>query len=131
VEIVNISMLNFAESLGNHRLFLINVLTRLLLGVYKYKVCRPVSRQLVTSQARSVKRYNEIVPKQFKIHQIKEGLDAVDRITHYCGYPSPPWLRAMVIKLYKQMPKSEFTRRRIAENTTARQQLQPNNTNVV
>ncbi len=24
-------------------------------------------------------------------------------MTHYCGYPSPGWLRAMIIKLYKQM----------------------------
>jgi hypothetical protein len=30
-------------------------------------------------------------------------LDAVDKMTHYCGYPSPGWLRAMIIKLYKQM----------------------------
>jgi hypothetical protein len=24
-------------------------------------------------------------------------------MTRYCGYPSPNWLRAMIIKLYKQM----------------------------
>jgi hypothetical protein len=24
-------------------------------------------------------------------------------MTRYCGYPSPPWLRSMIIKLYKQM----------------------------
>jgi hypothetical protein len=29
-------------------------------------------------------------------------MDAVDKMTRYCGYPSPPWLRAIVIKLYKQ-----------------------------
>ncbi len=26
-------------------------------------------------------------------------------MTRYCGYPSPNWLRAMIIKLYKQMMK--------------------------
>ncbi len=51
VEIANLSMLTFTESPGNHRLFLVNVSTRLLLGAYKYKVCRPVSCRLVTSQA--------------------------------------------------------------------------------
>ena len=32
-----------------------------------------------------------------------ERLDAVDRMMRYCGNPSPGWLRAMIIKLYKQM----------------------------
>ncbi len=52
-----------------------------------------------------MKQYNKMVLKQFKIHCIKERLDAVDRMMHYCRYPSPPWLRAMDIKLYKQMSK--------------------------
>jgi hypothetical protein len=26
-------------------------------------------------------------------------------MTRYCGYPLPPWLRSMIIKLYKQMTK--------------------------
>ncbi len=37
------------------------------------------------------------------IHRIVERLNAVDKMTRYCGYPSPKWLRAMIIKLYKQM----------------------------
>jgi hypothetical protein len=32
-----------------------------------------------------------------------ERLDAVDKMMRYCGYPSPGWLRAMIIWLYKQM----------------------------
>jgi hypothetical protein len=39
---------------------------------------------------------------------------------HYCGYPSPPWLRAMVIKLYKQMPKI-----RVHAEKNCRKILQP------
>jgi hypothetical protein len=35
--------------------------------------------------------------------RIVERLDAVDRMTSYCGNPSPGWLRAMIIKLYRQM----------------------------
>ncbi len=41
--------------------------------------------------------------EQFAIHQIPERLEAVDKMTRYCGYPSPRWLHAMIIKLYKQM----------------------------
>jgi hypothetical protein len=50
IEIVNLGMLSFAESPGDHRLFIINISTRSLLGEFRYKVCRPVSRHLVTSQ---------------------------------------------------------------------------------
>jgi len=103
VVIVNLPMLNFAESPGDHRSLVFDISTRSLLGVYRYKVCRPVSRPLVTSQASSVRRYNKIIQEQFSIHRIEERLNAVDNMTRYCGYPSPPWLRSMVIKLYKQM----------------------------
>ncbi len=89
VEIVNLSMLNFAESPGEHRSLLFDISTRSLLGKFRYKVCRPVSRQLVTLQADSVKHYNEIVRDQFKVHRIVERMDAVDKMTKYCGNPSP------------------------------------------
>ncbi len=36
-------------------------------------------------------------------HCIVKRLNTVDKMTWYCGYPSPNWLRAMIIKLYKQM----------------------------
>ncbi len=42
-EIVNLSMLTFAESPGDHRSFILDVSTRSLLRVYRYKVCWPVS----------------------------------------------------------------------------------------
>ncbi len=44
-----------------------------------------------------------IVREQFEIHHIVARLDAVDKMTRYCGYPSSNWLRSMIIKLYKQM----------------------------
>ncbi len=105
VEIVNLSMLNFAESPSDHRSLLFDISTRSLLGEFRYKVCRPVSRRLVTLQVNSVKRYNEIVKDQFEVHRIVERMDAVDKMTKYCGNPSPRWLRWMIIKLYKQMTK--------------------------
>jgi hypothetical protein len=85
VEVVNLAMLTFAESPGDHRSFVLDISTRSLLGVYRYKVCRPVSRRLVTSQESSVKTYNEIIREQFQINCIEEQMDAVDRKTRYCG----------------------------------------------
>jgi hypothetical protein len=61
VKIVNLAMLTFAESPGDHQSFVLDVSTQSLLGVYRYKVCRPVSCRLVTSQVSSVKRYNKII----------------------------------------------------------------------
>ena len=92
-------MLTFAESPGDHRSFIIDISPRSLLGEFRF----PVSRRLVTSQQQSVDRYNKIVREQFDIHWIVERLNAVDKMTKYCGYPSPKWLSAMIIKLYKQM----------------------------
>jgi hypothetical protein len=54
VEIVNLALLNFAESPEDHRSFVLDISTHSLLGVYRYKVCCPVSQQLVTSQESSV-----------------------------------------------------------------------------
>jgi hypothetical protein len=105
VKTVNLAILTFVESPGDHQSFVPDVSTRSLLGVYRYKVCRPVSRRLLTSQESSVKRYNKIIQEQFQIHRIKERMNAVDNMTRYCGYPSPRWLRSMIIKLYKQMRK--------------------------
>jgi hypothetical protein len=61
VDIVYLSMLNFVESPGNHRSLLFDISTRSLLGKFRYKICRPVSHRLVTTQADSMKHYNEIV----------------------------------------------------------------------
>jgi hypothetical protein len=105
IEVVNLAMLNFQDSPGDHRSLIIDVSTRSLLREHKPKICRPVSRRLITTQQAMVDRYNKIVREQFQIHCIEERLDAVDKMTRYCRYPAPGWLRAMIIKLYKQMTK--------------------------
>jgi hypothetical protein len=98
-----LAMLTFVESPGDHRSFVLDISTRSLRGVYRYKVCRPVSRRLVTSQESSVKTYNKIIREHFQIHHNEAQMDTVDRMTRYCGYPSPPWLCTMILKLYNQM----------------------------
>jgi hypothetical protein len=81
VEIVNLYMLTFAESPGDNRSLGFDISTHSLLGKFRYKVCRPVSWRLVTSQLSLVKRYNKIVREQFETHCIVERLDAVDKMT--------------------------------------------------
>ena len=103
IEILNLSMLNFVDSPGDHRSLLFDVSTRSMLGEYTNSICRPVSRRLVMSQKDSVKRYNKIVQEQCSIHRIQERLDAIDKMTKYCGYPSPKWLEKMILTLYAQM----------------------------
>ena len=103
IEALHVCLLPFLESPGDHRAFLIDISTRSFLGEYRYKVCRPVSRRLIMSQQGSVDEYNRIVREQFGRHRIPERLDAVDKMTRYCGFPTPNFLRAMIIKLYKQM----------------------------
>ena len=62
-----------------------------------------MSRRLITSQQGSVDEYNRIVQEQFAQHRIVERLNAVDNMTRYCGFPTPNFLQAMIIKLYRQM----------------------------
>ncbi len=103
VKILNLTILTFAKSPGDHQFLVLDVSTRSLLGVYRYKVCWLVSRSLVTSQETSVKRYNAIIREQFKIHHVEERLNTVNNMTRYCGYPLPRWLCSVIIKLCKQM----------------------------
>jgi hypothetical protein len=102
-------MLAFPDSPGDHRAFIIDISTRLLLGEFCYKVWRRISRRLITSQQGLVNKYNRIVHnKQFDQHRIVERLDAVDNMTCYCGFPAPNFLRVMIIKLYRQMPEKRI-----------------------
>ncbi len=103
IEVLNMCMLPFLDSSSDHRAFIIDISTRSLLGEFRYKVCRPVSSHLITSQQGLVDEYNRIVHEQFTQQRIVEHLDAVDKMTCYCGFPSPKFLQAMIIKLYQQM----------------------------
>ena len=72
-----------------------------MLGTDLLKIVLPLGRRLVSSQPKSVKTYNDIVEKQFEIHNISKKMDAVDKLSRICGKPTPPWLGSMMIKLYK------------------------------
>jgi hypothetical protein len=121
IEIVQLGMLSFEGSPGDHRSFIIDVSTCSPLGDFRYKVCWPVSRRLVTSQQQSVDRYNQIVQEQFDTHQIVERLDAVDKMTRYCGHPSPNWLKGNDYKAVQAVIRNQSARRKeLPKITTAR-----------
>jgi hypothetical protein len=61
IEVLNVCMLPFLDSPGNHCTFITDISTRSLLGEFRYKVCHPVSRRLITSHQCSVDEYNRIV----------------------------------------------------------------------
>ncbi len=65
-------------------------------------------------------RYNKIARDQFDTYRIMERMNAIDKMTQYCGYPSPPWLCVMITKLYKQM-----TEIRVHAEKDCRKILQP------
>ncbi len=81
IEVLNVCMLPFLDSPGDHHAFIIDISTELLLGEFWYKVCRLMSRCLIMSQQGLVDEYNRIVHKQFNQHRIVERLNAVDKMT--------------------------------------------------
>ena len=99
IEVLNVCMLPFLDSPGDHCAFIIDISTRSFLGEFQYKVCCMISRRLITSHQGLVNEYNRIVNDQFDQHRIIERLDAVNKMTRYCGFPAPHFLRAMIIKL--------------------------------
>ena len=70
IEIVNLCMLNFTDSPGDHSSLILNVQTHSMLGETLNNICKPVSRLLITSQQLSAMRYNKIVQEQCTTHQI-------------------------------------------------------------
>jgi hypothetical protein len=59
-------------------------------------------------------------------------MDAVNKMTRYCRHPSPNWLRAMMIKLYKQITEIRVhTEKKLPKSSAAGERLQPNNSDVV
>ncbi len=76
VEIVNLSMLNFAEYPSNHRSLLFDISTCSLLGKFRYKVCRPVSNsQPPLGPPTSVRAISST-----KVTQLQDGLSHVNTL---------------------------------------------------
>ena len=70
LEITQLVMLPFIESVGDHRSWIIEFTTRSLLGPNLMKIQRTVARRLVMANKKSVVRYNELVHNVFEDHKI-------------------------------------------------------------
>jgi len=103
VEVTVFCMLSFMKSPGDHRGWIIEVTTRSMLGKDLLRITRTPGRKLVSTQPRSVKRYNESVEKQFLLHRIPQRMDAVENLSRICGSLTSPWLKNMMLNLYRQM----------------------------
>jgi hypothetical protein len=73
IEIVHLGMLTFAESPGNHRSFIIDISTRSLLGEFRFKICRPVSRRLVTDFSPTIQMWYDRIHAYLQLIRLKEG----------------------------------------------------------
>lgn len=103
VEIVNFAMLPFSQSPGDHRTFIVDISTRSMIGKFQYKIQRPVSRRLVTSNVRCTREYKRLVEIQFELHRIPDRMQALENLTQMVGRPTPEWLEVMMQKIHKQI----------------------------
>ncbi len=129
VEIVNLSMLNFVESPCDHRPFVFDISTRSLLGVYRYKVCWPVSRHLVTLLQSSVQKCNKGAVQKTSHSRNNERGRQYDQVlwvsvTTMVGFNDHQFIET------DGRDQNPF-RKELQEDSAAAQCLQPNNSNLL
>ena len=64
LEIAYFGLLPFYESPGYHRAMVVGITTRSMLGRFEWKVARPISRKLVTTNAMCLTHYLLITDEQ-------------------------------------------------------------------
>ena len=74
IEIVNLCMLNFVDSPGDHRSLILDVSACSMFGEKLNKICKPVSRRLITSQQLLVMRYTKICKSSVLFTKFKSRL---------------------------------------------------------
>ena len=103
IEITHIKLLNFLQSVGDHRSIILEFSTRSFVGTFANKIVKPVSRRLTTKNKTAMFTYNDTVETEFLRHRIPERMDAIDSLLDMCGYPTPPWLQKRIHVLHNQM----------------------------
>ena len=69
IEVTNICAMPFGYGVGDHRAFILDVMTRSMVSHNLQPVKRPTARRLNTQIPRCSKQYNTILEQQF-VHQI-------------------------------------------------------------
>ena len=73
LEITDFGLPPFYESPGDHRAMVVGITTRSMLGRFEWKVARPISRKLVTTNAMCLARYLLITDEHEQFDQAKPG----------------------------------------------------------
>ena len=66
LEITQLVMFSFMESVGDHRSWIVEFTTRSVLGVNLVKIQRSIARCLVSTNRKATARYNDLVRKLFE-----------------------------------------------------------------
>ena len=75
---VGFKILKFYSSVGDHRGMVFDISARSLLGKYKSRVVRAGCRRLISKNAGSVSKYNELFEEQIRRHKLRERLEKLD-----------------------------------------------------
>ena len=70
--------MGFYSSVGDHRGIIFDMSARSLLGRYKIRVVRADCKRLISKNAGSVSKYNEVFEEQVRPHKLKERLDELE-----------------------------------------------------
>ena len=99
LEITQLIMFPFMESVGDHRSWIVEFTTRSVLGVNLVKIQRSVGRRLVSTNEKATSRYNELVRKLFEQHNIVGRMkDLLCKSETYC-FPGPEILSGRVVRV--------------------------------
>ena len=103
LEVTQLLMLPFIESVGDHRSWIIEFTTRSLLGPNLMKIQRSIARRLVMANKKSVARYNELVKKLFEEHNIIPRMKWLLGKADFYDYPGPQWLEDKIKRIHVEM----------------------------
>ena len=103
LEITQLLMLPFIESVGDHRTWLVEFTTRSMLGTNLVKIQRAVARRLVSTNEKATNNYNSLVEKHFGEHKVIERLNMFIEKSDLCEYPPPEWLERKIKGLHVEM----------------------------
>ena len=103
LEITQLLVLPFMQSVGDHRSWIIEFTTRSILGPNLMRTQRSVARRLVTSNVMSTKRFNMMVKKLFGEHRITDRLEKLVVTADSYKHPVPHWLERKIQLFHVEM----------------------------
>ena len=72
LEVVGFKILSFYSSVGDHRGMVLDISARTLLEKYESRIVRAGCRRLISKNAGSVSKYNELFEGQIRRHKLRE-----------------------------------------------------------